>query len=363
MARPGYDRRLAGAHHRCREDKEAQARSDLLKPNSRHIAAARQPAQDSISYTIGPHRPRKGSTMAERVALITGGAKGIGRGIALDLAAQQWSVAICYRTSEAEAAATADAITSRGGRALSIRCNVSDPQAAKGLVAQVEQAVGTDRCADQRRRTVPSPEPVRRNGGRLERDVRRQPASHFLSRPGCRAGHEGPQIRTHHQFQHGQRRSDDFSTGHHGPLHRQGRRLDSDSHAGQTAGAPRHYRQCHLARLHRFRQCAAGRTRRHDKTHPRRIHWDGRRHRGCRTVSAMRRGPVRKWSQYSNQWGMGDIAGSRVASCSNAHTQKYARSMRAVKDNSGGSLLAHGERIERGVSCAQLSQGRPAFLK
>ena len=49
--------------------------------------------------------------MAERVALITGGAKGIGRGIALDLAAQQWSVAICYRTSEAEAAATADAIT------------------------------------------------------------------------------------------------------------------------------------------------------------------------------------------------------------------------------------------------------------
>ena len=42
--------------------------------------------------------------MAERVALITGGAKGIGRGIALDLAAQQWSVAICYRTSEVEAA-------------------------------------------------------------------------------------------------------------------------------------------------------------------------------------------------------------------------------------------------------------------
>ena len=56
--------------------------------------------------------------MAERVALITGGAKGIGRGIALDLAAQQWSVAICYRTSEAEARATTDAITSRGGRAL-----------------------------------------------------------------------------------------------------------------------------------------------------------------------------------------------------------------------------------------------------
>jgi 3-oxoacyl-[acyl-carrier protein] reductase len=80
--------------------------------------------------------------MAERVALITGGAKGIGRGIALDLAAQQWSVAICYRTSEVEARATADAITSRGGRALSIRCDVSDPQAARGLAAQVEQQWG-----------------------------------------------------------------------------------------------------------------------------------------------------------------------------------------------------------------------------
>jgi 3-oxoacyl-[acyl-carrier protein] reductase len=80
--------------------------------------------------------------MAERVALITGGAKGIGRGIALDLAAQQWSVAICYRTSETEAKATADAITDRGGRALSIRCDVSNPQAAKELVIQVEQHWG-----------------------------------------------------------------------------------------------------------------------------------------------------------------------------------------------------------------------------
>jgi 3-oxoacyl-[acyl-carrier protein] reductase len=80
--------------------------------------------------------------MTERVALITGGAKGIGRGIALDLAAQQWSVTICYRTSEKEARATADAITSLGGRARSIRCDVSDPQAAKALVSQVEKEWG-----------------------------------------------------------------------------------------------------------------------------------------------------------------------------------------------------------------------------
>jgi len=80
--------------------------------------------------------------MNERVALITGGAKGIGRGIALDLAAQHWKIAFCYRTSEPEAQKTALTITERGGQALAIRCNVSDPAAVKDLVAQVEQKWG-----------------------------------------------------------------------------------------------------------------------------------------------------------------------------------------------------------------------------
>ena len=80
--------------------------------------------------------------MNTRVALITGGAKGIGRGIALNLATQQWKVAICYRTSETDAQKTALAITERGGQALAIHCDVSDPVAAKNLVAEVEQKWG-----------------------------------------------------------------------------------------------------------------------------------------------------------------------------------------------------------------------------
>lgn len=76
--------------------------------------------------------------MNQRVALITGGAKGIGRGIALDLAARNWKIAFCYRTSEAEAQKTALAITEQGGQALAVRCDVSDPAAAKALVSQVE---------------------------------------------------------------------------------------------------------------------------------------------------------------------------------------------------------------------------------
>jgi 3-oxoacyl-[acyl-carrier protein] reductase len=80
--------------------------------------------------------------MDQAVALITGGAKGIGRGIALDLATRHWRIAICYRTSETEAQRTILAITERGGQALAVRCDVSDPVAAKNLVKQVESQWG-----------------------------------------------------------------------------------------------------------------------------------------------------------------------------------------------------------------------------
>jgi len=80
--------------------------------------------------------------MTNRVALITGGARGIARGIALVLGAKQWSVAICYRTSEQDAQQTTHTIEESGGRALAIRCDVSDPNAVKNLVRQVESTWG-----------------------------------------------------------------------------------------------------------------------------------------------------------------------------------------------------------------------------
>lgn len=80
--------------------------------------------------------------MPNKVALITGGAKGIGRAIALELASQQWSVAICYRTSAVAAEETSEAIVSRGGQALAVQCDVSVPEAATQLAAQVEEQWG-----------------------------------------------------------------------------------------------------------------------------------------------------------------------------------------------------------------------------
>src|SRR5712692_6359797 len=77
-----------------------------------------------------------------RVALITGGAKGIGRAIGLDLAAAGWDIALCYRTSEREAADTVSLIQKAGRRTLAERCDVSAPAAAEAFARKVEKEFG-----------------------------------------------------------------------------------------------------------------------------------------------------------------------------------------------------------------------------
>lgn len=80
--------------------------------------------------------------MTDRVALITGGAKGIGRAIALNLATQGWSVAICYRTSTQDAEEVLAAITRNNVGGLALKSDVSDPKAALESVRQVEKTWG-----------------------------------------------------------------------------------------------------------------------------------------------------------------------------------------------------------------------------
>ena len=80
--------------------------------------------------------------MNDRVALISGGARGIGRAAALDLAARGWSVAICYRTSAEEARTVVDAVKARGAGGLALQCDVSDPKAAVEWVEHVNKEWG-----------------------------------------------------------------------------------------------------------------------------------------------------------------------------------------------------------------------------
>ena len=80
--------------------------------------------------------------MAKRVALITGGARGIGRALALDLAAAGWSVAICYRTSGKEAHEVVEAARQKNASALALQSDVSDCREAVELVRQVRREWG-----------------------------------------------------------------------------------------------------------------------------------------------------------------------------------------------------------------------------
>ncbi len=78
----------------------------------------------------------------KRVALITGGARGIGRAIGLHLAESGWSVAVCYRSSEREAQETVEAIQQKGGKGMAVKADVSDPEGALGFVRDVEKTWG-----------------------------------------------------------------------------------------------------------------------------------------------------------------------------------------------------------------------------
>ncbi|MGE0859663.1 MAG: SDR family NAD(P)-dependent oxidoreductase [Gammaproteobacteria bacterium] len=64
-------------------------------------------------------------TLENQVALVTGGARGIGRAIAERLAAESARVVIGYRQDRAAAEATVAAIEARGGQALAVRADVA----------------------------------------------------------------------------------------------------------------------------------------------------------------------------------------------------------------------------------------------
>jgi 3-oxoacyl-[acyl-carrier protein] reductase len=78
----------------------------------------------------------------QRVALITGGARGIARAVALDLASSGWSVAICYRTSAKEADDVIAGVKRAGRNGLAFQADVSQAETAVDLVRQVHQQWG-----------------------------------------------------------------------------------------------------------------------------------------------------------------------------------------------------------------------------
>ena len=73
---------------------------------------------------------------------MTGASRGIGRAVALRLAADGAAIAVNYHTGEAEAAEVVAAITGAGGTAVSIGGDVSDAAGAAATVATAADALG-----------------------------------------------------------------------------------------------------------------------------------------------------------------------------------------------------------------------------
>ncbi len=78
-----------------------------------------------------------------RIALVTGGGRGIGRAIALRLAEEGADVVIGIARDEAAAADTLAAIRSTGRRGLAVRAPAEDPDAQRALVDAVHEQLGT----------------------------------------------------------------------------------------------------------------------------------------------------------------------------------------------------------------------------
>jgi NAD(P)-dependent dehydrogenase (short-subunit alcohol dehydrogenase family) len=80
--------------------------------------------------------------LKDRVALVTGGSRGIGRSIAEELAVDGAAVAVNYRSGEAQAQEVVEAIRAAGGQAAAVGGDVSDYAQAEEVVKQTVEQLG-----------------------------------------------------------------------------------------------------------------------------------------------------------------------------------------------------------------------------
>lgn len=80
--------------------------------------------------------------MENRVALVTGGSRGIGKSICLELAGAGYDIVTCYTSKSAEAEETVAACKALGVNAAAYRANVADEADVKELFTQLKEQFG-----------------------------------------------------------------------------------------------------------------------------------------------------------------------------------------------------------------------------
>jgi NAD(P)-dependent dehydrogenase (short-subunit alcohol dehydrogenase family) len=80
--------------------------------------------------------------LSGKTALVTGGSRGIGRAIVLELAREGARVALNYQKSEEKAREVADEVASLGGSAFLVQANVGVAQEARAMVKRVADEFG-----------------------------------------------------------------------------------------------------------------------------------------------------------------------------------------------------------------------------
>ena len=78
----------------------------------------------------------------EKIALVTGGSRGIGRAVAERLAREGYAVAVNYRVRRDCAESIVAEITAAGGRAMAVQADVAERAAVEDMVHRVEDAFG-----------------------------------------------------------------------------------------------------------------------------------------------------------------------------------------------------------------------------
>ena len=80
--------------------------------------------------------------MSEKVCLVTGGSRGIGRAICLRMAQEGYRIIVNYRTRADAAEEVCQAIVAAGGTARAFAADVTDPEAVRALFVSISETEG-----------------------------------------------------------------------------------------------------------------------------------------------------------------------------------------------------------------------------